>query len=234
MEVIYTEKVKISVVTIAKNEKELENLVNALKLQEYQGFEFVSSTTGSIPEAWNDAISKARGEFIVLTESDAIPLNNQWLNEIIHNTQKNTIIKGVEIQPTPLDLCNLVCDANILKKHKFDENFKTCEDTELFARLRKNGVNIQFAREFPVIHQAGKKKGWRRTISRSLLKGLYFMKIMYIHGKDNFSHASMMSFKTYEHPIRRRLRIIMENILLLLGLVVGSVAYLPILLQKRM
>jgi len=44
-------------------------------------------------------------------------------------------MKGLEINPTNLDMCNLVCDAAIFKKMRFNEKFKVAEDTEFFARL---------------------------------------------------------------------------------------------------
>ena len=49
----------ISVISIAKDEEELTGLKEALSRQTYKDFEFIISTKGTIPEARNDAISKA-------------------------------------------------------------------------------------------------------------------------------------------------------------------------------
>ena len=222
---------KISVISIAKKEEELENLRQALAAQSFQDLELIISTEETIPKAWNDALSRATGEFIVFTESDAIPLNNQWLKEMLFFAKKNTIIKGIEINPKDLNLCNLICDAEIFKKFKFNESFKFAEDTELFARLRKEGIKIECVKGFPVIHTP--KKSWKKTITRSFLYGLYFIKIIYLHGKKNIDDVNTRCFQNdYINPISLRFIIITENILILLGLLIGSIFYLPILLKN--
>ena len=166
---------KISVISIAKNEDELNALKDALSKQTYKDFEFIVSTKGTIPEAWNDAISRAKGEFLVFTESDASPLNETWLEEISKHLEKNTIVKGLEITPTNLDMCNLVADVAIFKKIKFDETFPVEEDSELFARLRRNDVAIKQINAFPVIHTPS--ISWGKTLSRAFLSGHLQMKI---------------------------------------------------------
>ncbi|MEM0049337.1 MAG: glycosyltransferase [Candidatus Bathyarchaeia archaeon] len=224
---------KVSVISIAKSDAEFERLREALERQTFRDFEFITSTKGSIPEAWNDALSKAKGEIIVFIESDAFPLNERWLEEIVENWRKGAVLKGLEINPTSLNLCNLVCDADIFRKVRFDESFKCTEDTELFARLRKMGVEVGFVNAFPVVHVPSRT--WRKTLSRSFRSGMYFMKIMYMHGKENLDDINTQNFKSnYIHPISNRLRIIVENVLVLLGLLIGAIIYLPILLKRRL
>jgi len=224
---------KISVISIAKKDSDFERLRKALANQTFRDFELVTSTKGSIPEAWNDAISRAKGEILVFIESDAFPLNEHWLEEIAANWEKGAVLKGLEINPTSLNLCNLVCDASIFKNGvRFDESFKCTEDTELFARLRKMGVKVGFVNAFPVVHVPSRT--WRKTLSRSLRAGMYFVKIMYMHGKENLDDINTQNFQSnYIHPISNRLRIIVENILVLLGLLIGAIIYLPILLRRK-
>jgi len=224
---------KVSVISIAKSESDFERLRKALTNQTFRDFELITSTKGSIPEAWNDAISKARGEIIVFIESDAFPLNDQWLEEIVKNWRKNAVLKGLEINPTSLNLCNLVCDASIFKNVRFDESFKNTEDTELFARLRKMGVEIGFVNAFPVVHVP--TRTWKKTLSRSFKAGMYFMKVIYLHGKHNIDDINAQNFKSnYIHPISNRLRIIVENMLILLGLPFGAIVYLPLLIKRKL
>lgn len=224
---------KVSVISIAKHEAEFERLKKALEMQTFKDFEFITSSKGSIPEAWNDALSRAKGEIIVFIESDAFPLNERWLEEIVANFRKGAVLKGLEINPTSLNLCNLVCDAEIFKKVRFDESFKCTEDTELFARLRKMGVEVGFVNAFPVVHVPSRT--WRKTLSRSFRSGMYFMKIIYMHGKENIDNINTQNFKSnYIHPISNRLRIIVENVLVLLGLLVGAIVYIPILIKRKL
>ncbi|MCR8501752.1 MAG: glycosyltransferase [Candidatus Korarchaeota archaeon] len=224
---------KVSVISIAKHEAEFERLKRALERQTFRDFEFITSTKGSIPEAWNDALSRAKGEIIVFIESDAFPLNERWLEEIVSNFRKGAVLKGLEINPTSLNLSNLVCDAEIFRRFRFDESFKCAEDTELFARLRKMGIEIGFVNAFPVVHVPSRT--WKKTLSRSFKSGMYFMKIMYMHGKENIDNINTQNFKSnYIHPISNRLRIIVENILVLLGLLIGAVIYIPILIKYKL
>lgn len=224
---------KVSVISIAKSETEFERLRKALDRQTFKDFEFITSIKGSIPEAWNDALSRAKGEILVFIESDAFPLNEHWLEEIIENWRKDAVLKGLEINPTSLNLCNLICDANIFRKVKFDESFKCTEDTELFARLKKMGFKVGFVYAFPVVHVPSRT--WRKTLSRGFKSGLYFMKIIYLHGKNNLENVNTQNFKSdYIHPISNRVRIIVENVLVLLGLLVGIIVYIPILIKRKL
>jgi len=222
---------KISVISIAKEDYEFERLRKALENQTFQDFEFVSSTKGTIPQAWNDAISRSSGEIFVFTESDAVPLTDQWLEEIAKIGKKNTVLKGLEINPTSLNLCNLVCDGSIFKKTRFDETFRSCEDAELFARLRKMGIEIGFVNAFPVLHV--RTQTWKKTLSRGL-SSMYFIKIIYLHGRCNIDNLNTKNFQSsYIHPISNRLRIIVENLLFFLGLFIGVIYYLPILIKSK-
>ena len=169
---------------------------------------------------------------MVFTESDAIPLNNYWLEEIVKFAKKNTLSKGLEINPTDLDLCNLVCDASIFKKVRFDESFPIAEDTELFARLRKIGVKIEHVNAFPVIHCP--EQTWRKTLSRSFRNGMLIMKIIYLHGRCNVDDVNTRNIRrNYIHPISNRVRIIVGNMLFLLGLCIGATRYLPITIKRK-
>jgi glycosyltransferase involved in cell wall biosynthesis len=224
---------KISVISIAKRDSDFERLRRALANQTFHDFELVTSTKGSIPEAWNDAISKAKGEILVFVESDAFPLNNNWLEEIVKHARRNAVLKGLEINPTDMNLCNLVCDASIFKKVRFDESFKVREDMELFARLRKMGVEVGFINAFPVVHVP--TRTWRKTLSRALISGMYYMKIIYMHGRKNIDDINTQNFRSnYINPISNRLRIIVENLLILLGLPIGAIIYLPILVKRKL
>ena len=223
---------KLSVISIAKRDDEFETLRASLATQTYRNFEFVSSTLGRIPEAWNDAISRARGQFLVFTESDSVPLTNRWLEEIAATARQGCIMKGIEIRPSDLDLCNLVCDAEIFRTVRFDESFVIGEDTELFAHLRRLGRIPEFVNGFPVIHRP--LQSWKKTISRGFRRGMYVMKIIYLHGRTNLDDVNTRSHSpNYGHPVSNRVGIIVENVLVLVGLVVGTILYVPVLLAPN-
>lgn len=143
---------KFSIISIAKMESDFSRLKEALSNQCYRDFEFVTSTKGTIPEAWNDGISKAKGEFFIFMDSDAYPLNDQWLEEISNTIEKNVVMKGIEIRPTDITMNNLIGDANIFRSEKFNESYQICEDMEFSARMKKKGNKIKRVNSFPVIH----------------------------------------------------------------------------------
>ena len=222
---------KLSVISIARREDEFQPLRSALAKQSFRDFEFVTSTKRSIPEAWNDAISKSRGDFLVFTESDAVPLNDHWLDEIAAAARQGCVMKGLEIRPSDPNLSNLVCDARIFQRIRFDESFQVCEDTELFARLRKMGTSLEFVNAFPVVHVPSGT--WRKTLSRALRIGMYFMKIIYLHGRANIDDVNTRNFQRNSiPPISNRFRVILENLLVLFGLLIGAILYFPISLRR--
>lgn len=151
---------KVSVITVARNEKEAEPLRKELQKQTYKDFEFIVSTSGNIPHAWNDAIARARGEILVFTETDARPLTENWLKEMVEHIeklnrgdpQKKTVVKGIEVWPQIWDMCSTAFYKKVFDKHRFDESFDRVEDTELFARLRSDGYRGVFMPAGAVLH----------------------------------------------------------------------------------
>ena len=119
---------EVSVITIAKNDSELFNLKKALRKQTFKDFEFVYSTKKGIPQAMNDAIERARGKIIVVTESDALPLTNKWLEEMVNavkkynknDSKKRTLIRGIEVAPLVWCWCNFASYASVLKNNKLN------------------------------------------------------------------------------------------------------------------
>ncbi len=223
---------RFSVISIARHTRELENLKNHLAKQRFRDFEFVCSTKGTIPEAWNDAITRSKGDFLVFTESDAWPLQDTWLDEINQVVRENVVMKGIEITPTSLDLCNLVCDRKIFDTMVFDERFPVGEDTELFARMRKSGIAIEQVFGFPVVHE--KKHSWKKTLERAFSSGRFMMKIIFLHGMGNVDSVNTRNTNgEYINPVSNHLRIIADNVLFLAGLCIGLILYFPLILRKK-
>jgi GT2 family glycosyltransferase len=222
---------KFSVVAIAKTDNELIPLRQALSQQTFEDYEFVTSTKGNIPEAWNDALSRARGEFYIFMESDALPLDETWLEAVSKFAKKGVVLKGLEVRPFDLNMSNLICDSEILKNQNFDERLSSGEDTEMFARLRSLGVPIGIVRAAPVIHLPSET--WGKTLRRAFRNGMVFSLIVYKYGRKNLDSVnSKYGAQDRINPISNRLRLIAENALVLIGLVCGSVAYLPVFLAR--
>ena len=190
---------KVSVVTISKDKNGLDIVKKRLEKQKFKDFEFVGSTKGNIPESWNDAIDRSRGEIIVFTETDAVPLSENWLGELVKNLEKynkndpekKTIVKGLEVRSNMWDLCNTACYSEVFKKIKFNENFERVEDTEFFTRLKNHnykGVQLTCA---PVLH-------WKETkfLTRikNEFKGSYYrVMVLLKYGHTGFESLEFSS-----------------------------------------
>jgi GT2 family glycosyltransferase len=203
----------VSVISIALSNKEFDSLLSALSQQTFQDFEFIGEVGGTIPEAWNRAIQKAKGDILVFTETDATPVNEYWLAELVNSVpDEKTIVKGLEITGVPWDLSNLACHKSVLEGVKFDLNFRWAEDTELFCRLRAGGYKLIRIDRAPVIHL--QKLGKKRNIRRAFRYGMY--------------HARLLH--RYSNPIRignaaTQMRIITMAGLKLLGFLFGYIYY---------
>ena len=61
-----------------------------------------------------------------------------------------------------------------------------------------------------------------------------FNEVIYLHGGNNIDDVNTRNFtRDYIHPISNRIRIIAENVLVLLGLCVGAIRYLPIVIKRK-
>lgn len=151
---------EVSVLSIARKESDLGNLKDILKKQTFKDFEFLYSTKKGIPQAWKDVIERSKGKIIVMTETDAMPLTDTWLEEMVeavkkynkNDPKKRTLIRGIEITPLPWCWCNFASYASVLKNNKIDEAYPIAEDTDLFARLRKAGYKGLELPIAPVLH----------------------------------------------------------------------------------
>jgi len=181
-----------SVITIAKNESDLVELRKALKQQTFKDFEFLYSTKKGIPQAWNDVIKKSKGEIIVVTESDALPLNKRWLEEMVNavkkfnrnDPKKRTVIRGIEVSNLSWDWCNFASYNKVLKDNLLNESYPIAEDTELFARLRSlgyKGLELPIA---PVFHNRGGSIS--KLIKNNFLYGILLVRIQMKYDQTGF------------------------------------------------
>ncbi len=169
---------RVSVLSIAKNVKDFDELSNELQKQSFQDFEFIGESGEPIPETWNRAIQQANGEILVFVEVGARPVNECWLEELVTNVvDEYTIVKGLEVTSTPLDPSSLAGYRQAFIDHPFDEGYTWSEDTELFCRLKENGYNFIQLDRAPVIHLA--KPGSKTFLRRSFRYGLFWSRLQH-------------------------------------------------------
>ena len=210
-----------SVVCIAKNESELRELKNALKRQTYRDFELVTSSKKGIPAAWNDAFSRAKGKYIVVTESDALPMNDEWLAQMVKSIKgkdERTIIRGIEVPPLPWCFCNIVCHASLLKDNKLNEKYPVAEDSELFSRLRKRGYRGLVLPIGPVFHKR-KQKNFSKEVGNYYTYGRLLSKVAMRYGFIGFDSGNG------EGVVKRELTTIISRIAYLFGMIVGFISF---------
>ncbi len=221
---------EVSVVSIAKNEREFKKLKEMLRKQTFRDFKFIFSNKKGIPQAWNDAIEQAKGKIIVVTESDSLPLQKTWLEEMVkavkkHNrndTKKRTVIRGIEVSPLPWCWCNFACYANVLKNNKLNESYSIAEDTELFSRLRKKGYRGLELPIAPVFHK--RSKGFWKFIRNRFFYGLYHTKIAFKYGKVGFE-GKVAKKNNASSILKREIRDILSSISFLFGVFIAFLFY---------
>jgi GT2 family glycosyltransferase len=207
---------KVSVISIARLPTEFAPLREALSRQTFRDFEFVEEAGGTIPEAWNRAIARAQGEILVFTETDATPVNEHWLEELVNSIPDDrTIVKGLEITGAPWDLANLAAHRSVFADARFDESFLWAEDTELFCRLKRQGYKFIRVDKAPVIHRH--KMGSKRALRRAFRYGVYQARLRLRYGDDGVEVAGIGD------AVKR----LLGSFLNLIGIVMGYLLYLP-------
>jgi GT2 family glycosyltransferase len=211
----------VSVISIARSMQEFDPLIEVLNQQTYRDYEFVGEAGGSIPEAWNRAIRRACGEILIFTETDAHPVNEHWLEELVASAEdEHTIVKGLEVTQQTLDLANLAIHRSAFINFVFDEEYKWAEDMELFCRLKTNGYKILQIEKAPVVHL--QKQGSKHAIRRAFRYGIYHSRLRHRYGNVMEIGDPMI-----------QLRLIAMAGLKMAGFLVGYLIYWPERLWKK-
>ncbi len=157
---------KVSVLITAQNPQELRAKVDELKKQDYPSFEIVATLGGTITQGYNRAIRKAKGEILVFTETDVVPLSRSWLKELVAHVRPGEVVKGLEIYPPVFDFANTACYAAIAKRIPLNERYLCYSDTEWCRRLARHGIRTRTIYAAGVLHL-------RRPVSKKALRWAY-------------------------------------------------------------
>ncbi len=195
----------VSIVIRSCNDiKFIDNTLNMIQKQNFKDFELVNVDSGSTdgtfevvkkynPNAYqikpgdyipgkvlNEAVRKCSGKIIVFNNSDCIPQDCLWLENLIKpfNESDNTVaVYGNQIprkDATPLvvkdntrafgdgktastwfhffSLTTSAIRKSIIEKYPFDPNIQYSEDIDWSYRMKKNGLNIEYAADAVVEH----------------------------------------------------------------------------------
>jgi hypothetical protein len=223
---------EVSVISIAKKESDLEDLRKILRKQTFRDFEFLYSTKKGIPQAWNDVMQRTIGKIIVITESDALPLTNTWLEEMVravkkynkNDPKKRTLIRGIEVAPLSWCWCNFASYASVLKNNKLDESYPIAEDTDLFARLSKQGYKGLELPIAPVAHS--RSTSVSKMIKNNFKYGMLLVKIQMKYGQTGFKTTFKGDVKQNSLGLlKREVGIILSRMVFLIGAVIGLILY---------
>lgn len=204
---------QVSLITIAKNDEQIEGLRQALSRQTWQDFELISSTGSTSPEAWTSALRRASGNILVFLDVDARPVDERWLGELVSElTNEKTIVKGLEITASPLDPSSLAGFRQAFVDHPFDESYPWAEDTELFCRLKASGYRFTQLACAPVIHPS--KPGSKTVLRRAFRYGIYYQRLRRHYRDPVELNGFVQTFK-----------LLVASLLNILGVLVGSWVY---------
>ena len=143
---------KVSVLITARDPRALQAKIRELKKQDYPNFEIVATLGGTVTEGYNRAIRRAKGEILVFTETDVVPLSRSWLSGLVTQVRPGEIIKGLEIYPPVFNFSNAACHAAIAKQIPLDERYRLFSDTEWYKRLVRHGIRLRTVYGAGVLH----------------------------------------------------------------------------------
>jgi glycosyltransferase involved in cell wall biosynthesis len=211
----------VSVLSTCKRPEDATALKEALERQTFRDFELILTHDTTIPDGWNSAIDKARGEILVFVETDCVPTDN-WLEQLVGEVEDNALVRGLEIVPTALHMNNVAMTRKTLGNLKLDRSFWPSDDGEFFIRLLDRGVCFKEALNAMAFHY--RKVRVSRRLRRSFLYGEKWSRIYHRYGAV---------YNSWYHALGNGALRIVEDILLFLGTVYGLIRYLPERFARR-
>lgn len=173
----------LSIVTIARDDEELEAWKQRLSTQTFDDYEVCYSTADGIPNAWNEALSEANGRLVLFTETDTYPLHDTWLETVVdrYSEEEQGVVHFGEFRGyNPFNFSNTAVSAELIQQYPIDESYAVGEDSELFARMDKEGVAFEHDLVAPVFHEP---KSTRKMVSRGFDYGRVKARCALSHGR---------------------------------------------------
>lgn len=206
---------RVSIITICKKDADISAFIDTINRQTFRDFELIVANDEKIPDAWNSAIDRAQGQVLVFTETDCVPTNT-WLEELVSEVEEGKIVRGIEVIPAPLDPGNIAITRSTLNGNRFDRRFLPADDTEWFARLMSQGIELKQIQKAITFHNK------RRQVARSL-------KWAFLYG-ENWSRIYQRYgavYRSWHHTVGHNTIVIIEDMLHWLGAIYGLIRYLP-------
>jgi glycosyltransferase involved in cell wall biosynthesis len=123
---------------------------------------FISESDKGIYDAMNKGINLASGDYIIFMNSGDIFYDNKVLSTIFKNRNNSDVIYGDHCQDfgsyktiikakypskrEPMTFCHqsVFVKSNLLKKNKFNLQYKICSDRDLFIRIFNQNVKYRY------------------------------------------------------------------------------------------
>jgi len=146
---------RISVVTIAKTQSEIEAKIAEYENQTLRPDEFCASANPSLVEAWPESLAKVTGDVVIINESDARIVNERFVEELVAALEPDTIVKGLEVSHSYENFANVCCRAELLKRIPVTTEYSLGQDTEWYERCKRAGVRVKQIPRAAVVHDRG-------------------------------------------------------------------------------
>jgi hypothetical protein len=184
----------LSIVTIARDEEELDEWRQRLSTQTFDDYEVCYSTADGIAKAWNESLAQANGRIVLFTETDTYPIHDDWLETVVerYSEEDNGVVHFGEFRGyNPFNFSNTAVSADLIRQYPIDESYPVGEDSELFARMDKEGVKFEHDLVVPVFHEP---KSTDKMVSRAFDYGRVKARSAMAHGRlgpsTNTSHTT--------------------------------------------
>lgn len=145
---------KVSIIIIAKEQKEIDEHIERLKVQEADfNVEYCGSTKNGFAEAYQEALENATGDIVVFTETDVRPITKTWLKELVSAVEDNSIVHGITATDKTPNMANTALKRELALKYKRNSEWHASEDTEWILRMQTDGVKWVQLDCAPVYHE---------------------------------------------------------------------------------
>lgn len=178
----------VSIVFAAANQRQARELLQRLTNQTYKGkVQYCYSCKGTIPEAMNESLRKATGDFILFTETDVKHPPN-WIEKMVELAEPRKLIKALEVNSINFNFASTICYKEDIEGMFLDETYRIAEDTDFFCRLKQKGILMENKEEIVVQHLRDNDSD--KQVERALDYG-------YIHAKliDKYEYYPLEKYK---------------------------------------
>ncbi|RLI97821.1 MAG: hypothetical protein DRO99_02330 [Candidatus Aenigmatarchaeota archaeon] len=196
---------KLTVFIPLRNDENVVRLIKDLERQSYKDFEVIVIDDTKEPinvksgkldlkyahieqvptgVKFNMGADMARGEMILLMDSDAYPYDKDFLKKMVSNYKKGLVLSSVQIRTDKpfANFSGCLIPTELFRKIRVDPDTVLHYDTDWNFKLKRAGIPVRQVRDAMIVHN--QRKDWRTRMKRARTYGKGWARLACAH-KDN-------------------------------------------------